>query len=135
MSFAAYNNVVQTTTNSCGAFALAAALTHLGKAQVANLLNTADLGQGFNLPGPQALAQKIYQVTGCLNLDMANLHANYRYQSPTSDRNPSAALAYMAVYYGVDPAHLYINYNNAGEQTFNAVQVVNNGGAGIFRWI
>jgi hypothetical protein len=130
MSFAAFNNVAQTTANSCGAFALAAALTHVGQAQVTNVLNTADLGQGFNQPGPQALAQDIYQVTGCLSLDMANLHANYRYQAPVGDMNPPSALAYMAVNYGVDPAHLYINYTNAAEQAFNAIAVVNNGGAG-----
>lgn len=130
MSFAAYNNVVQTTPNSCGAFALAAALAHVGQVQITDILNTANLAQGFNQPGPQSLAQHIYQVTGCLDLDMANLNATYQYQAPVADMNPPSALAYMAVRFGINPANLSTNYNNAAELAFNAIAVVNNGGQG-----
>jgi hypothetical protein len=130
MPFAAFNNVVQTTPNSCGAFALAAALVHLGRLQVTNVLNTADLAQGFNQPGPQSQAQNIYQVTGCLNLDFVHLNATYRYQAPVADMNPPSALAYMAVRYGTTPGNITINYDDAADQTFSAIAVVNNGGAG-----
>jgi hypothetical protein len=130
MSFAAFNNVIQTSPNSCGAFALAAALSHLGRVQITNVLNTADLAQGFNQPGPQSLAQLIYQVTGNLDIDFANLNATYRYQAPVADTNPPSALAYMAVRFGVTAANITINYNNAAEQAFSAIAVVNNGGAG-----
>ena len=130
MSFAAFNNVVQTTPNSCGAFALAAALVHLGQVQVTNVLNTADLAQGFNQPGPQSKGQFIYQVSGCLNLDFVNGNATYRYQAPVADMNPPSALAYMAVRNGITPGNITINYNNAAGLVFSAIAVVNNGGAG-----
>ena len=130
MSFNAYNNVVQTTPNSCGAFALAAALSHLNHAQLTNKLNAADVSQGFSVPDPQGFAQSIYQVTGNLFIDFVHGNATYRYQAPVADMNPPSALAFMAVLHGVDPNNININYNQVADLAFNSINVLNNGGAG-----
>jgi hypothetical protein len=130
MPFANYNGVVQTTPNSCGAFALAAALDHIGVANIMNVLDTANLANGFTQPGPQAFAQSIYQVTGCLDIDFGALTATYQYQAPVADTNPPSALAYMAVQSGAAAGNVLIRYNNAAFVAFAAIAVLNAGGAG-----
>lgn len=128
MSFAAYNGVQQTTANSCGAFALAAALVHLGRIDATYILNTADLAQGFNQRRSALLAEFIYQSTGNLLLDHANGDATYQYLNPVSDMNAPSALACKATEFGV--THINSFYNNAAGLVFSAFQVTN-AGAGV----
>lgn len=130
MPFANYNGVVQTTPNSCGAFALGAALEHIGLAHTTNVLDTANLVNGFNQPGPQAFAQSIYQVTGCIDIDFAALTATYQYQAPVANTNPPSAILYMAVELGANPANILTRYNNAAGAAFGAIHVLNPGAAG-----
>lgn len=131
MSFAAYNGVQQTTANSCGAFALAAALSHTGYAPadvLINELNTTNLANGFNQPGPRAFAQRLYQITGCLFIDFAPpAKATYQYQKPVADMNPPSALAYMASKMLVPVARLAIRYNNVAQAVFSNITVTNPG--------
>jgi len=127
MPFNNYNGVEQTSTNSCGAFALAAALDHIGHANYTNILDTANLANGFTAAGPAAFAQSIYQITGCLNLGLNT--ATYQYEAPVEDMNPPSALAYMAVQHGANPANIMTRYNNAAMATFQAMNVTNPGGA------
>jgi hypothetical protein len=138
MSFDIFNGIEQSTANSCGAYALAAALENFGLAQQthqANLLNTANLATGYSQAGPAvsntegagAFAASIYQVTG--NLLLSNT-AIYEYLVPVSDMNPPSALVYVATLFGYSPNHIAVRYTNAGMATFDALQVTNNGTGG-----
>lgn len=138
MPFTNYNGIVQTTANSCGAFALAAAMDNFGVPlpnQNANLLNTANLALGFNGPvsvvantGAAAFGNSIYQVTGNLALDMTVPSATYQYTAPAvSDMNSPSTIAYVASLFAFPPV---VFYNMAGQITFNAVPVTNPTGQG-----
>lgn len=129
MAFNAYHGVQQTTTNSCGAFALAAALTHLGSATLPDILNTGNLAQRYTAPGPAALAQRIYQITGnlLLNLLAPTPTATYRYQAPVNDYNPPSALAFVARQFGLAVNNIIVYYNNNAAGILQHIQVTNVG--------
>ena len=148
MPFDAFNGITQPVgSNECGAYALAAALTNFGLADLspqANLLNTADLTTGYNQPGhvvtntggAQAFATSIYPITGNLQLTPpvapppATGTATYRYQAPVSDMNSPSALVYVATLFGYAPAEIAIRYTNAGETMFNMFNVTDVGNGG-----
>lgn len=142
MSFNSFDNVVQTTTNSCGAFALAAALVNFDLADQttqACLLNTADLKKGYTASGPSvvysgaasAFAESIYQVTGNLLL---GTDATYEYDTPTNvNMNPPSALVYVATLFGHPPGTIAVKYTGAGMGLFEPLGVTNKGwGANLF---
>ena len=125
MSFVTYNGVKQTTVNSCGAFSLAAAFSHFGLAQMPYVLDTANLSQGYTLPGPEAFAQRIYQITGNLSLDIMQRTATYRYGNPVSDFNSFSSLTYVANLFGMEMQRLRVHYNENAESALNLLQVSN----------
>ena len=139
MPFTHFNGIVQATDNSCGAFALAAAMDNFGLAlanQNAQLLNTNNLAQGFNQGvrvvspggGAAAFGTSVYQVTGELNLDFTVPDATYQYTAPiVSDMNSPSALAYIANLFAFATT---VFYDQNGSDTFNAVQVTNPTGQG-----
>src|SRR5689334_7499366 len=123
MSLQAYKNIKQTTDNSCGAFALAAALSHLGRAQIIGQLNTERISDGFHSPAPAAFAQRIYQITGCIVLGMTE--ATYKYTAPVSNRNAPSAMAYMASQLGLQTNQIRVLYNNDAGRIFGSMKVNN----------
>ncbi len=132
MSFAAYNGVQQSTNNSCGAFALAAALVHLNRATVPALLDAANLkSNGWGQLAPKNLALAIYQTTGCLNINTGIVPrtATYQYANPVVNMNPPSALLYMAAKHGVKEAN--ISYNAAAQAFFTATGVTNASAGGL----
>lgn len=140
MSFNNFNTIVQTTANSCGAFALAAALENFPLAQQtqqAHLLNTANLALGYsgtltavaNTGTPQAFAESIYAVTG--NLLLGAGEATYQYTEPAAtNMNPPSAMVYIATLFGYVPKQIAVKYNNTGMQMFTAFEVTNLGNGG-----
>ncbi|HWK04463.1 MAG TPA: hypothetical protein VNS58_12570 [Puia sp.] len=138
MPFTNFNGIVQTTANSCGAFALAAAMDNFGMPlpnQNANLLSTANLATGYSVAGPvvssaggaSAFAESIYPVTGNLLLDLTVPDATYQYLAPVSDMNSPSTLAYVASLFGFAPV---VYYDATGFATFNGVVVTNPTGQG-----
>lgn len=129
MPFNAYQGVQQTTDNSCGAFSLAAALVHLGSATIPNILNTGNLAQRYTAPGPEALAQRIYQTTGnlLLNLLAPAPTATYQYEEPVGDYNPPSALAFVARQFGPAVHNIIVYYNNQAAGLLQNIQVTNVG--------
>jgi hypothetical protein len=138
MPFTNYNGIQQTTANSCGAFALAAAMDNFGMPlpnQNAHLLNTANLAQGFDQAvsvvsntGAAAFGDSIYEVTGNLLLDLTVPEATYQYTAPAvSDMNSPSTLAYVASLFGFAPV---VYYDATGFATFNGVPVTNPTGQG-----
>jgi len=137
MSFANFSTIQQTSLNSCGAFALAAAMDNFGLAlqkQTAKLLNTVDLAQGFNqadtvidVGTPADFAGSIYQVTGNLLIDFIAMEATYQYTNPVSDMNSTSTIAYVANLFGFTTT---VFYDATGQTTFSFVQVPNVTGQG-----
>ncbi|MGN7824014.1 hypothetical protein ACTJJB_28070 [Chitinophaga sp. 22536] len=129
MAFNAYHGVTQTTDNSCGAFSLAAALVHLGATAVPTILNTGNLTQRYTAPGPAALAQRIYQTTGnlLLNLAVPAPTATYQYEEPVDNYNPPSALAYIASQFGLTTNNVIVYYTNQAAGILQNIQATNVG--------
>ena len=139
MSFDNFDTIKQGAENSCGAFALAAALCNfvlVPQTQQALLLNTANLATGYNQPGhavsntgsPTAFAESIYVITG--NLSFGIGVANYQYSELVSNINPPSALVYIATLFGFAPNRIAVRYTNAGMEMFQALAVTNTGTGG-----
>jgi hypothetical protein len=137
MPFTNFNGIIQTPPNSCGAFALAAALENFALAPQqpqADLLNTDDLTQGYthqpgaqisNEGGAEAFATAIYQVTGNLLLGFGD--ATYRYTAPVTNMNPPSALVYVATLFGYPTNQIAVFYTNEGSALFSPIPVLNPG--------
>jgi len=137
MPFNNYNGVVQNTPNSCGAFALAAALSDLKNLPLKRLdTNNIVNRYTINTITPANFATSIYEITGCLLLQGNPLNplppptATYQYLAPVQDMNPPSALAYVASKMGILPAHIFVYYNNQAAQMFQAYAVTNPGTVG-----
>jgi hypothetical protein len=138
MSFANYNGVVQVGNNSCGAFALAAALSDLKNLPLKRL-DTLHVANRYssNTTTPANFATSLYQITGCLLLQGNPLpphnpppSATYQYMNPVQNMNPPSALAYVACKNGVQPANIFVKYNNVASNLFQAYPVTNGGTIG-----
>ena len=136
MPFNNFNGVTQTTANSCGAFALAAALNDLGYLVIPPLdrLDTANLANRYNVPSQTAAsvaaALKLYQVSGNLVMNAAVPNATYQYQNPVADTNPPSALVFLAHQNGVPVASVMTSYDANAAAMFGAFAVTNVGAAG-----
>ncbi len=129
MPFNNYNNIVQATPNSCGAFALAAALSDLLPIPL-SILDVANPNNRYTVANPAsatAFAEYIYSITGNLLLNpLAHPQtATYQYQVPVADMNPPSALVYVASSLGVNAANIFADYNNAAAALFQAFGVTN----------
>lgn len=122
-----YQNVVQTSVNSCGAFALAAAMAEFNPNSLINGLDVNNLGLGYTLFNPAPFAQSLYQFTGNLLLDFATGQATYQYQSPAQDMNAPSALVVTALNLGVADNQIRVLYTAGGNTMFGAITVTNNG--------
>jgi hypothetical protein len=122
-----YQNVVQTSVNSCGAFALAAALTEVNPNGLINGLDVNNLGNGYSLFNPEPFAQCLYQFTGNLSLNFLTGQATYQYQSPAADMNSPSAIVTSAINFGVAANQIRVLYTTDGNNLFGAITVTNNG--------
>lgn len=137
MSFNTYNKVIQSSANSCGAFALAAALTDLGCPNMpANIprLNTGNLALGYTVAPPfvesHSFGDVIYQTTGCLCINDDNTTAVYKYTTPLVDTNPPSALAFVAIQCGIAPANVIVNITPDTQIQFTGITLEQQGAAG-----
>ena len=127
MPLTRYQNVVQTTANSCGAFALAAALAHSNPESLIDCLDVNLVATGYTLFTPAPFAQSLYQFTGNLSLNFINAQATYQYQSPAQDMNAPSALVNTAINFGVAANRIRVFYTTGGNTLFGAIAVTNNG--------
>lgn len=139
MPFTNYNGIQQADANSCGAYALGAAMDNFAIAlpdQTTHLLNTANLTAGFNgtaavvshAGGAAAFANGIYAVTGNLLLNFATFAATYQYTAPAvSDMNSPSTMAYLSSLFGFATT---VFYDQDGSNTFNGITVSNATGQG-----
>ncbi|MVT09003.1 hypothetical protein [Chitinophaga tropicalis] len=123
MSFERFQGVNQTSPNSCGAFALAAALEDMGLAEIPMALNTEVIVEGYTKPSPQAYAQRIYQITG--NVMLGESVAMYQYSSPAMHQNPPSALTCVAHRSGMEASCIRVSYNIAAQEYFSRLELQN----------
>ncbi len=136
MSFNKFGGIVQTSDNSSGAFALAAALAHVtNDTVIPNQLNVNDISKLYTQPNPLGLAHAIYQMTGNLKLNpnMVNpedFKATYEYDDPVDGMNPPSALVYAATIYGQPNSRVKVFFNTTGENVLGRYTVTNTGNSG-----
>ena len=134
MLFDSFSGIKQSSGNSSGAFALAACLHNAAtdtRVIPARLLDTDNISDGYcgeeifityDPANLSAFAESIYQVTGCLQLDLS---ATYKYNNPVNNRNPPSALAHVAIAFGYSLRQIAVCYNNHGGKIYGQTEVDN----------
>lgn len=146
-SFSAYSGITQPElSQKCGAYALAAALNQLRiftpntmiNPVVLNKIDTNNPAHGYaggasitvaDQLGSIQFADKLYGVTGCLNLNRQDASAMY-VDAPDDNKtqNPASALVYVAKQFGVQ--NIVISYTESLRNTFQQINVLNPNSAG-----
>ncbi|GAB6260489.1 hypothetical protein [Photobacterium sp. R1] len=132
-NFTDYNNISQTTNNSCGAFAVNACICQLGLTGKKSIksLDSNNLANGYTSTAQEVdlnadsnkttAAENTYKVTGNLTIDFQQHTATYYTFNSSQQNAPSAMCKVAYEFNGQNGKKINFYYTSAASETFSSI--------------